>query len=193
MKTLQFRLTSLLIAAALASPAANAKARHDKQPAAQPQDQITVDAHIPAPLGSVTGFVLTRHYDRRYVYAQRAGAEAPLVIDITKLDAPKVLLAATGNGDKGSEKLVAAAGTEIVTSDSAEPFRPQTIRIMDCSDVAHPKVTREFAGVTAISNQNGVILLANSDGIWILSQKLAEDPEDEARYARKVVYGESRY
>lgn len=193
MRTLPFRFTLFLIAAALAVPAANAKARHDKQPAAQPQDQITVDAHIPVPQGSVTGFVLTQHYDRRYAYAQCAGGDSPLVIDITKLDAPKVLPMVTASGNKGSERLVAAAGTAVLTSDSAESSKPQTIRIMDYSNVAHPKVAREFAGVTAISNQNGVILLANPDGIWILSRKPAENPEDEVRYARKVLYGESMY
>jgi hypothetical protein len=195
MKTLHFRFASYLVAVALVSPAARAKNKHEKQPTAQPQDQITVQAHIPVPQGAVTGFVITRHYDRRYAYAQRTGGE-PMVIDITRLDAPRVLPALTVAGGAASEKLVAVAGTAVVTSDAAAigyPPKPQTIRIIDYSDAAHPKVTKEFAGVTAISNQNGVILLANSDGIWILSQKLAEDPEDEARYARKVVYGESRY
>ncbi len=47
--------------------------------------------------------------------------------------------------------------------------------------------------MTAISNHDGVILLANPDGIWILSQKLADDPDGDEQYAKKVIYGESRY
>ena len=50
---------------------------------------------------------------------------------------------------------------------------------MDFSDPQHPKVAREFAGVTAITTDDGLIFLANADGIWILHQTLAEDPEVE--------------
>jgi hypothetical protein len=59
---------------------------------------------------------------------------------------------------------------------------------MDFSDPAHPKVTRQFDGVTAVERTHGLILLANPEGIWILSEHLAEDPEVEAEYARRVVY-----
>ena len=72
---------------------------------------------------------------------------------------------------------------------------PQTIQILDLSNPASPKVTRRFEGVTAMKKMpsRGVILLANGEGIWILSEHIAEDPAVEQRYARKVVYGESRY
>jgi hypothetical protein len=59
---------------------------------------------------------------------------------------------------------------------------------MDFSDPAHPKVTRQFDGVTAIEKSGGLILLANPEGIWILSQHLAEDPAVEAAYAHQVIY-----
>jgi hypothetical protein len=36
-------------------------------------------------------------------------------------------------------------------------------------------------------------MLANGDGVWIVSQHLADDPEEDTRYARKVIYGESMY
>lgn len=196
MKAINHHFTPVLIAAALAAHPVCAKSKHDKQPSAQPQDQIKVEAQVPVAQGAVTGFVFTQHYNRRYVYAQRASGEPPMLIDITRLNSPKVLSTLSVAGDAKSENLLAVAGTAVVAGDSAAPAAPphaQTIRIIDYSDPAHPKVTREFAGVTAISNQNGVILLANPDGIWILSQKLADDPDEDARYARKVVYGESMY
>ena len=34
---------------------------------------------------------------------------------------------------------------------------------------------------------------ANADGIWILQQHFALDPEVEKSYAYKVIYGESMY
>jgi hypothetical protein len=64
---------------------------------------------------------------------------------------------------------------------------------MDFSDPAHPKVTKQFDGVTAIEKIGNIILLANGDGIWVLSQRLAEDPAVDKRYANKVIYGESMY
>jgi hypothetical protein len=67
---------------------------------------------------------------------------------------------------------------------------PQTIRIMDLSDPRHPKVAREFAGVTAIGadDRRGLIFLANPEGVWILQQSVAQDPEVEKAYAHHVLY-----
>jgi hypothetical protein len=56
-------------------------------------------------------------------------------------------------------------------------------------------VTREFSGVTATSrdDRRGLIFVANGEGIWILRQHLAEDPEVEKAYANYVIYGPSMY
>ena len=66
----------------------------------------------------------------------------------------------------------------------------QTIRIMDFSDPLHPKVAREFTGVTALSrdDRRGLIFVANPEGVWILHQSFAEDPEVEKAYAHHVLY-----
>jgi hypothetical protein len=98
----------------------------------------------------------------------------------------------------GTDRLTAVAGTAaLVTSAppaaaSAPP--PQAIRIMDFSDPRNPKIAREFTGVTAMSRDDrGLTFLANSDGIWILRQRLAEDPELDKAYANYVLYGSSMY
>jgi hypothetical protein len=54
----------------------------------------------------------------------------------------------------------------------------------------HPKVAREFAGVTAISRdeRRGLIYVANAEGLSILYQSFAEDPEVEKAYAHHVLY-----
>jgi hypothetical protein len=61
---------------------------------------------------------------------------------------------------------------------------------MDFSDPRNPKVAREFTGVTAMSrdDRRGLIFVANADGIWILQQHLALDPEVEKAYANYVLY-----
>lgn len=66
---------------------------------------------------------------------------------------------------------------------------------MDFSDPQNPKVARVFAGVTAMSRDQGrgLIFVANADGIWILQQRLAQDPEVEKAYANYVLYGSSMY
>jgi hypothetical protein len=42
-------------------------------------------------------------------------------------------------------------------------------------------------------DRRGLIFLANADGIWILRQKLAEDPEVKRAYDYYVIYGPSMY
>ena len=119
------------------------------------------------------------------------------MIDVTKADRPAVLAeipAAPG----GSDSLTVVAGTAaLVTSAPAPAAAPatQTMRIMDFSDPQHPKVTREFAGVTATSrdDRRGLIFVANAEGIWILRQHLAVDPEVEKAYGNYVIYGPSMY
>jgi hypothetical protein len=36
--------------------------------------------------------------------------------------------------------------------------------------------------------RRGLIFLANPEGIWILHQSFAEDPEVEKEYARRILY-----
>jgi hypothetical protein len=59
---------------------------------------------------------------------------------------------------------------------------------MDLSDLQHPIVAREFRGVTAIAGEGrrGLIFLANSDGIWLLQQSLALDPEILKEWIRQA-------
>jgi hypothetical protein len=67
---------------------------------------------------------------------------------------------------------------------------PQTLTIMDLSDPQHPKVAREFTGVTAIGkdDKRGLVFIANGEGVWILQQHFADDPQVEEEYTRQVLY-----
>ena len=49
---------------------------------------------------------------------------------------------------------------------------------------------REFTGVSAMSrdDRRGLIFVANSEGIWILQQRLAMDPEVMKEYDRTLLY-----
>jgi hypothetical protein len=177
--------------------AAQAKSKKAKPAAKNPQDTIEVVGHIPSGGGPVTRFFTTEHYSSYYLYAEHQAGQHLTMVDITKADRPAILAeipAAPG----GSDSLTVVAGTAALVSSApaaAPPPETQAIRIMDFSDPQHPKVTREFLGVTATSrdDRRGLIFVANSDGIWILRQRLAEDPEVEKAYANYVLYGASMY
>jgi hypothetical protein len=160
--------------------------------AVEAQDRITVEGHIAVGNGPVTGFVTTAHHSSTWVYAEHEQGKGATLIDLTRPAHPKVV------SEIASDTLLSVNGTTGITVGAqfvapvAAP--PKTIRVMDFSDPKNPKVTRQFDGVTSIGRiGRGLILLANPEGVWILSEHLADDPEVDARYARKVVYGESMY
>lgn len=188
----------LLGALALAS-SAHAKDKKAKIAPAAPKDEIEVVGHIPATNGPVQGFFTTQHYSSYYLYAQHQAGQNVTLIDVTNSAHPALLadVAYTPGGE--SESLSVVAGTAaLVTSQpvsSAASTVPQNIKIMDFSDPQNPKVAHEFTGVTAMTRDEhrGLIFVANTDGIWILHQRLAEDPAVEKAYANYVVYGSSMY
>jgi hypothetical protein len=163
--------------------------------ASDKKDEITVAGHIPLAGGPVSRFLVTRHYSSYYLYAERESGGSVTLIDVTKTADPAVLADVAYPSGGGSGSLFAVSGTTAVVAaeqPTAAPPVPgsQTIRIMDLSDPRNPMVTREFAGVTAIGRDESrhLIFLANSDGVWILHQTLAEDPDVLKQYAHHVVY-----
>jgi hypothetical protein len=196
-----YRLSSLVLLAAVAvfAPAGYAKNKKPKAPPASPKDEIEVVGQIPLTDGPVTRFLATQHYSSYYLYAEHNAGRTATLIDVTKTSQPAVLADVSFAPPSGSDSLALVAGTAaLVTSDPAAspaPAAPQTIRIMDFSDPHSPKVARVFAGVTAMSRDEsrGLIFVANADGIWILHQRLAQDPEVEKAYADYVLYGSSMY
>ena len=192
------RLAAILIAAGISSGVLGAKVK--KIASGRSQDQITVEAHIGLTSGPVTGFITTQHYSSTWVYAEHAPGSGATLLDVTRPAHPRVV------SEIASGTLLSVNGTTALStdgpSDSPQPDAvdapkaapPKTIRLMDFSDPEHPKVTRKFDGVTAMQQiGRGLILLANAEGVWILSEHLADDPAVDERYARKVLYGESMY
>jgi hypothetical protein len=179
--------------------APGASAKNKKASAPDPKDQIEVVGHIPLTGGPVRHFQATQHFSSYYLYAEHDSGGSATLIDVTKTNAPAVLadVAYAPSGGSGSLTLVAGtaalASSEPAASTGTQPS--QTIRIMDFSDPKSPKVAREFTGVTAMSrdSQRGLIFVANAEGIWILQQHFAEDPEVQRAYEDYVIYGPSMY
>jgi hypothetical protein len=187
-KTLGLALLAVLTAWV---PSLSAKSK--KAPPPEPKDEIKVVGHIPLTDGPVKRFFETQHYSSYYLYAEHEAGGNVTLIDVTKTSRPAVLADVAYAPNSGSGSLSVVAGTAaLVTSEAASSTAapPQTVRIMDFSDPRNPKVAREFTGVTAMSrdDRRGLIFVANAEGIWILQQHLAVDPEVEKAYANYVLY-----
>ncbi len=181
---------------AILAPAVHAK--NKKASPAAPKDEIEVVGHIPLTDGPVTRFLATQHFSSYYLYAEHGAGGKVTLIDVSKTGQPSILGDVSYASGSGSDSLTAVVGTAaLVTSAPAAAVPaavPQAIKIMDFSDPRNPKIAREFAGVTAMSRDDrGLTFLANSEGIWILRQHLAEDPELDKAYANYVLYGSSMY
>src|SRR5580704_1412623 len=198
MRSWYLRFSILALAGAIALPvAAQAKDKKAKPAAQDPQDSIEVVGHIPATGGPIPRFMATQHYSSYYLYAEHQTGQGVTMIDVTKADRPAVLADIPAVPGSSDSLTVVAGAAALVTSAPASAAAPstQTIRIMDFSDPQHPKLVREFSGVTATSrdDRRNLIFVANGEGIWILRQHLAEDPEVEKAYAYYVMYGSSMY
>lgn len=192
MSTLSRRISSITFLAGLTvmAPAIDAKDKSQQDNAQK--DEIQVVGHIPLTAGAVLRFFTTRHYSSDYLYAEREADGGMTLIDVTNASRPAVL-ADVPSPANGAGSLEAVAGTAaLVTSGPATSASamPETVRIMDLSDPRNLKVAREFTGVTAIGrdDRRGLVFVANSEGIWVLRQHLAQDPEVEKAYANYVLY-----
>jgi hypothetical protein len=175
------------------SPLAQSKDKSKKSPPKPPQDAIEVVGHIASARGTVTRFLSTQHYSSYYLYVEHEGGGNVTLIDVSNITQPAILAEIASNPTSASENLFVVNGTAALAAEqtaSARVAAPQTIRIMDFSDPKQPRVAREFTGVTALTRdeRRGLIFLANPEGIWILHQSFAVDPEVQRQYMDHVLY-----
>ena len=161
-----------------------AKDKHTGKSQAAAQDEIVVASHVALPGGPVTRFVVTQHYRRTYLNAEHGADSSATLVDVTSLESPAVLAEMPLSGS-ASGSLVSVAGNAALVRSSGPSTSnvpssaPQTFRIMSFADPLHPAVKQEFAGVIAmdLDERRGLIFLANNQGLWILQQHYAMDPE----------------
>jgi hypothetical protein len=118
--------------------------------------------------------------DKQYLYVQKASKQGFTLIDVTKPVLPTLVNQSDKSGDATAGKLEIVgpdvALAEVPDKNSKGVIRnsdspTETVRILDLSDPAHPKVIQTFTGVTSILQDpnRGLIYLANNDGLWILN------------------------
>jgi hypothetical protein len=188
------RIHHLLFIALLAATAAlHAKDKKPKPTPKEPQDEIQVLAHISATSGPVRRFLTTQHFSSQYLYVEHDAGKGVTLVDVTKASRPSVLAEISYPAGQGDSLVVVTGTAALVANESVAQTTtppPHSLRIMDFSDPLHPRVAREFTGVTAISRDDArrLIFVANAEGVWILHQNLAQDPEVEKAYAHHVLY-----
>jgi hypothetical protein len=150
------------------------------------QDGIEVVAHLPLTSGPVTHFVRTKYHRRDYLYAESSGGRSVTLIDVTDVSRPAIL--SVQNSSWGNINLVTAAGTAALVAESSartpEILTGKTFRTMSFADPQHLTVKQEFPNVSAYGRDEGrgLIFLANPQGVWILQEELASDPDFEREW-----------
>jgi hypothetical protein len=138
-----------------------------------------VVAHLALKDAPGSEMLLQNKGDKQYLYIQKASKQGFTVIDVTKPVVPSLVSLGAQSGDATAGKLeivgpdvglaeVPDKNSKGVIRNSDSPT--ETVRILDLSDPAHPKVLQTFTGVTSILQDpsRGLIYLTNNDGLWIL-------------------------
>lgn len=159
--------------AAPTNTVANTKTKPTEVPA-------KVIAHLPLDEASGSEMQLQTKGEKRYLYVQKASKQGFTVIDVTKPAAPSVVKSTASSNDATAGKLELVSpdvGLAEVPDKSAKGVLrsadnpTETVKVLDLSDPAHPKVLQTFTGVTSIlpDGARGLIYLTNNDGLWILN------------------------
>lgn len=132
--------------------------------------------------GMPTHQMLVQQEGRKaYLYVRQGGQQGYTIFDVSKPDRPKAVnhvsqnnltmvapgLAISETRDiSGSSRPGATSGSSQGTSTT-----PESVRVIDVRNPAHPRTIQTFEGVTSILRDDGrgLIYVANGDGIWILS------------------------
>ena len=183
-------LSALVLLAGITIPSRSMQGK-DVNPENQPRDRITVVGHFSLTAGPINRLLPTQHYSRYYLYAEGTDGKVS-VIDVTDARSP-ARVENVYPQDQQASTLLAVAGTAALVGSPFNAFAgdpPQTVRIMNFSDPGHPRISREFTGVTAVGRDNGrgLVFLANGEGIWILREHFALDPAIVQEYTQQVLY-----
>lgn len=148
-----------------------------------PTDQVKVIAHLPLSGKATRQMFLQQHGRKQYLYVRQASQQGFTAVDVTKPKRPKVVnplpnknLTMLDSQLAIAEKPDNSLELSSHTLGNAEGTRgggtaPESVRLVDESDPAHPRTVQTFDGVTNLvrDNARNLIYVANGDGVWILS------------------------
>jgi hypothetical protein len=139
-----------------------------------------VIAHLALQEAPGSEMFLQNKGDKQYLYVQKASKQGFTVVDVTKPRLPSLVNRSAPSSDATAGTLEMAGSdvglAEVPDKNSKGVIRStdnptETVKILDLSDPAHPKVLQTFTGVTSILQDpgRGLIYLANNEGLWILN------------------------
>ena len=138
-----------------------------------------VIAHLPLQDAPGSEMLLQSKGDKHYLYVQKASKQGFTVVDVTKPSIP-VFVKPTGSSADATAGKLEMAGSDVALAEvpdrnskgviHSSDYPTETVRVLDLTDPAHPKVIQTFTGVTSTLQDpsRGLIFLANNDGLWIL-------------------------
>ena len=137
-----------------------------------------VIAHLPLQEAPGTEMLLQAKGDKQYLYVQKASKQGFTVVDVSKPAGPSLVKSSSSDATAGKLEIVGPdVGLAEVPDRSSKGVihsadnPTETVKILDLSDPAHPKVLQTFKGVTSTLQDpgRGLIYLANNEGLWVLS------------------------
>ncbi len=141
---------------AVCGPGVAAKANNKTKPTEVPAKVI---AHLPLQEAAGGEMLLQTKGDKHYLYVQKASRQGFTVIDVTKPQVPSLVNRSASSSDATAGKLELVGpdvGLAEVRDQNAKGVirsadsPTETVKILDLSDPAHPKVLQTFTGVTSI-------------------------------------------
>jgi hypothetical protein len=139
-----------------------------------------VIAHLPLQEAPGSEMLLQTKEDKHFLYVQKASKQGFTVVDVTKPTLPSLVNRSAPSNDATAGKLEMVSPdvglAEVPDKNSKGVIRStdnptETVKILDLSDPAHPKILQTFTSVTSILQDpgRGLIYLANNEGLWILN------------------------
>src|SRR6516165_1858382 len=139
-----------------------------------------VIAHLPLQDPAGGEMLLQNKGEKHYLYVQKASRQGFTVVDVTKPAAPSLVIRSASSNDATAGRLELVSPdvgiTEVPDKSSKGVIHSsdnptETVKVLDLSDPAHPKVLQTFTGVTSFLRDTGrsLIYLANNEGLWILT------------------------
>ena len=139
-----------------------------------------VIAHLALQEAPGSEMLLQSKGDKHFLYLQKASKQGFTVVDVTKPELPSLVKRSAPSDDATAGKLEMVSPdvglAEVPDKYSKGVIRntdnpTETVKILDLSDPAHPKVLQTFTRVTSILQDpsRGLIYLANNEGLWILN------------------------
>ncbi len=160
------RIIAGLALMSLAAAPAFAKQPKTEEPAA------AVIGHMALEGPPATKMFLQQDNSKQFLYIDQGTRQGYTVVDVTKPTQPSIV----NHVDSGRVRLMPGdvGLAESPDSDARTVARSQppteSVKLLDLSDPAHPKIVQSFNGVTAMlrDDSKNLVYLTNNDGLWVL-------------------------